>query len=462
MFDGMGGELNAATSREHTVVYARVPDRHLETALDVMADMVFAPSFADLDSEREVVLEEIAMVEDTPQELVHDLLSEAIFGSHPLGRPVIGRAEVISTISRRAIAAYHRTCTSPGNIVLAAAGQPRARSARCDAARAGSGKREPPATGAARPAAAREAAARRRALPAQGHRAVPRVHRRARHLPLRPAPFRRLDPGRDPRRVGLVAAVPGDPREARHGVLRLHASARSTPTRAWSGSTSARARRTSRPASRSSAEQIADIAGGNLRPTELERAKENLKGRIMLSMESTSNRMSRLGKSLITDTELLSLDRIIAEIEAVEADGVAELAALLLAPERLSAARDRAERGALPRARARAACTRRSAGARRGVKVALIGRGGKVGSVLAPRSRRRARAASIAGAAAEAMVDFTRPDAVVGERRAALDAGVPCVIGTTGCETSTELDGAGSRARASPSSSRRTSRSARC
>ena len=85
-------------------------------------------------------------------------------------------------------------------------------------------------------------------------------------------------------------------------------------------------------------EQIAEIAAGNLRAEELARAKENLKGRIMLSMESTSNRMSRLGKSLITDTELLSLDRIIAEIDAVEPDALAELAGVLLAPEKLSAA----------------------------------------------------------------------------------------------------------------------------
>ena len=86
------------------------------------------------------------------------------------------------------------------------------------------------------------------------------------------------------------------------------------------------------------AEQVADIAAGNLRDQELERAKENVKGRIMLSMESTSNRMSRLGKSLITDTELLSFDRIIAEIDAVEPEAISELAGLLLAPERLSAA----------------------------------------------------------------------------------------------------------------------------
>ena len=96
LFDEMGGELNAATSREHTVVYARIPDVHAEKALDVMSDMVFSPLFEELDAEREVVLEEIAMYEDTPQELVHDLFSEAVFGSNPLGRPVIGTADVIS------------------------------------------------------------------------------------------------------------------------------------------------------------------------------------------------------------------------------------------------------------------------------------------------------------------------------------------------------------------------------
>ena len=97
------------------------------------------------------------------------------------------------------------------------------------------------------------------------------------------------------------------------------------------------------------AEQLADIAAGNVRADELERAKENLKGRMMLAMESTSNRMSRLGKSLITDTELLSIDRLIAEIEAVEADAVAELASVLLAPERISAAGIGPLRGAVPR-----------------------------------------------------------------------------------------------------------------
>jgi predicted Zn-dependent peptidase len=122
IFDGLGGELNAATSREHTVVYGRVPDAHLETALDLMADMVFAPRFAELDAEREVVLEEIAMYEDTPQELVHDLFSEAVFGDHALGRPVIGRSDVIAAIGREETAGYHEDMYVGANVVIAAAG----------------------------------------------------------------------------------------------------------------------------------------------------------------------------------------------------------------------------------------------------------------------------------------------------------------------------------------------------
>ena len=130
LFDAMGGELNAATSRETTVVYTRVPDDHVEHALDAMADMVFAPAFDDVDSEREVVLEEIAMVDDNPQDLVHDLAAEAVFGGHPLGRPVIGRAEVIASVSPRALRAYHGGAYVGPNVVLVGGGERPPRAAR--------------------------------------------------------------------------------------------------------------------------------------------------------------------------------------------------------------------------------------------------------------------------------------------------------------------------------------------
>ena len=176
------------------------------------------------------------------------------------------------------------------------------------------------------------------------------------------------------------------------------------------------------------AEQIADIAAGNLPERELDRAKENLKGRILLSMESTSTRMNRLGKSLITDSEILSLDRIVAEIDAVEAASVCELAAALLAPERLSAAVHRPERGALPRgaraghadARARRVNDRPERAARgQGRRGARPGaRGGR------PRARRRARPTPRRWSTSRARTPSWRTSAAV-------EAGVPCVVGTT-------------------------------
>jgi predicted Zn-dependent peptidase len=337
IFDGLGGELNAATSREHTVVFARVADHHLETAIDLMSDMVFAPAFAEVDSEREVVLEEIAMYEDQPQDLVHDLIAEAVFGDHPLGRPVIGTEDVISTISRRAISAYHRSMYVPGNVVVAAAGNLDANELLTLLEKAEQKVRESPTKG-----------------------------RRVRSPLVKPPPpslrFAKKDteqyhvclaaPGiaRSDRRrfaASLLDAILGgsassrlfqEIREKRGMAYAVYSFASQYTDTGQFGLYVGTREENLRECLTIAADQIGQIAGGNLKPDELDRAKENLKGRILLSMESTANRMSRLGKSLITDTELLSLDRIVAEIDAVQPEALAELAGMLLAPERLSAA----------------------------------------------------------------------------------------------------------------------------
>ena len=338
IFDTLGGELNAATSREHTVVYARVPDDRIETALDVMGEMVFAPSFAELDAEREVVLEEIAMYEDQPQELVHDLISEATFGSHPLGRPVIGHADVISGLSRRTISAYHRSMYVPGNVVVAAAGNLKHEELERLLQRA-----------------------QRKAVQAPVGKG-PRVRPPLVKPPAPSLRFQRKDteqyhaciaaPGiaRSDRRrfaASLLDAILGgsassrlfqEIREKRGMAYAVYSFASQYTDTGQLGVYIGTREDNLTECLEITREQIGEIAAGNVRPEELARAKENLKGRIMLSMESTSNRMSRLGKSLITDTELLSLERIIAEIEAVEPEALAELAGVLLAPEKLSAA----------------------------------------------------------------------------------------------------------------------------
>ena len=122
IFDEMGSEINAGTDKEATSLYTRVLDRHLERAFDVISDMVSNPRFGELEAEREVVLEEIAMYEDDPQDRVFDVLGEAIFGPHPLGRAVIGSASVVAAATREQLVAFHSQRYLPTRIVIAAAG----------------------------------------------------------------------------------------------------------------------------------------------------------------------------------------------------------------------------------------------------------------------------------------------------------------------------------------------------
>ena len=337
LFDTFGGELNASTSREHTVVYARVADHHLEQALDVIADMVFAPSFADLDAEREVVLEEIAMYEDTPQELVHDLLSEAVFEGDPLGRPVIGTAAAIGSLTRRTVSSYHRARYVPGNIVVAAAGNVDHDRVSALLEEAPARQERPGATGPkARPAPVR--------IPPPGLR-FQRKETEQYHVCIGAPGLARSDPRRFA--AGLLDGILGgsassrlfqEIREKRGLAYSVYTFASQYSDSGQTGLYIGTRGENLAACLQIAANELGEIAAGNLRGNELERAKENMKGRITLSLESTASRMSRLGKALSTDTELLSFDRLMAEIDAVEPEALAEVAATLLAPEHRSAA----------------------------------------------------------------------------------------------------------------------------
>ena len=336
IFDALGGELNAATSREDTVVYARVPDEKLTTAVETIAEMVFAPAFADLDAEREVVLEEIAMYDDAPQDLVHDLFSDAVFGGHPLGRPVVGTADVIAALDRDTVAAYHRGAYVRPNVVVAAAGnldhaelvgllERVDRTAPPDGApRAG----RPPLVSPPPPGVRFRAKQTEQYHVCVGGTAISRSDRRRFAASLLDAILggsasSRLFQEIREKRGMAYAVYTFHSQYSDTGIVGIYVGTREENLSACLEIVAA---------------QIAEIAEGRLSDAELTRAKDNVKGRIMLSMESTGNRMSRLGKSVIGDTELLGFERLIDEIDAVERDAVAGLAALLLAPERLSAA----------------------------------------------------------------------------------------------------------------------------
>jgi predicted Zn-dependent peptidase len=334
IFDALGGELNAATSRETTVVYARVADEHLETALDVMADMVYRPTFADVDLEREVVLEEIAMVDDTPHDLVHDLASEAVFGAHPLGRPVIGRAEVIASVSRRALAAYHARAYAAQRVVLAAAGSVsherllRLLEERIDGRASVGGLRRRPL----------------RRYPPPSTRFL-RKETEQYHVCLAGPGIARGDERRFAAAV-LDAIVGGSAssrlfqeiREKRGLAYSVYSYASQYAETGQVGLYVGTREEHLGECLEIVVECLADIAAGNVSASELVRAKENVKGRTLLSLESTSNRMTRLGQALVTGVPILGIPEVVRRTEAVTIGDVAELAGELFAPARLSVA----------------------------------------------------------------------------------------------------------------------------
>jgi predicted Zn-dependent peptidase len=333
-FDAMGGELNAATSRETTVVYTRVPDDHLEIALDVMADMVFRPRFHDVDSEREVVLEEIAMVDDNPSDLVHDLATEAVFGDHPLGRPVIGSATVIENVTKRALQAYHRGAYVGANIVVSAAGNVDHRRF-LDLISAHLEPDGRPLRLARKPA---PAARTPRCL-------FQRKETEQYHVCLAAPGIKRTDERRYA--ATLLDAIVGgsassrlfqEIREKRGMAYSVYTYASQFVDAGQVGLYVGTREENLRECMEIVAAELRDVACGNLRAGELDRAKENVKGRLLLSLESTSTRMTRLGKALVTGIEIVSVEETIERVEAVTADDVVALAVDLFTPEGLSAA----------------------------------------------------------------------------------------------------------------------------
>ncbi len=335
IFDAMGAELNAGTGKETTSVYARVMDQHLEAAFDVMTDMVFRPALNDVDSERAVILEEIAMYEDDPQEKVFDVLGEAVFGDHPLGRAIIGRAEVIADTPVAEIARFHGSRYVPANIVIAAAGAvdheqvvALAQERIADGIPLGAALQAPPAPGAA--------GAKRR---------FERKDTEQYHVCLGGAGLSRHDERRFALRVldtifgGTTSSrLFQEVRERRGLAYAVYSFASAYQDTGQVGLyLGTRAENLSEGLA-VVATELARLRKVPATDEELTRAKENLKGRVVLALESTGARMTRLGSELLAGTPLLSLDEAVARIDAVSKDDLAELVEELWRPEQLSAA----------------------------------------------------------------------------------------------------------------------------
>jgi predicted Zn-dependent peptidase len=334
IFDAMGAELNAGTGKETTSVYARVIDEHLPEAVDVIADMVFRPSLDDVDSERAVILEEIAMYEDDPQEKIFDVLGQAVFGEHPLGRAIIGRAPVIAETPIPAIAAFHASHYLPSRVVIAAAGAvDHDRLVEMVADRVPTEAGAPLARGVGAP------------VVAMAERRFERKDTEQYHVCLGGGGVSRHDERRFALRVldtifgGTSSSRLFQEIRERRGL----AYAVYSFTSAYADAGQVGLYVGTRPENLAEAMAIvgAELARMRVQPAtadELARAKENLKGRVVLSLESTGSRMNRLGSEVLAEAPLLSLDEVVAKIEVVTLEDLAELAHELWAPELLSTA----------------------------------------------------------------------------------------------------------------------------
>jgi predicted Zn-dependent peptidase len=335
LFDGMGAELNAGTDKEGTTVYARMLDQHLPVAFDVMADMIWRPAFRDVDPERQVVLEEIAMYEDDPQDIVFDVLGRAVYGEHPLGRPIIGRAPVIRDTPVDQIAAFHARRYVPSSIVVSAAGSVDhdaivELAARTLEERRGLDAAPPlvPAPGEPRSTLQFQRKDTEQVHVCLGALGLPRHDERRFALRVLDAIFGGLSSSRLFQAVreerGLAYSVYSFTAQfIDTGEIGLYVGTRPDNLAA---------------AMAVVAEELDRLRSDGVTEEELKRARENVKGRIVLGLESAGARMSRLGASVLYGLPLLEIDEIMARIDAVTVEDLRALVDELWAPSSLSAA----------------------------------------------------------------------------------------------------------------------------
>jgi len=337
LFDGMGAATNAATSKESTQLHARLLDEHTDEAFRLLAEMLLGPSLPEheVDSEREVVLEEIAMYDDEPQDRVHDVLAEAIYGTHPLGRRVLGDAAVIGSIPVPEISAYHQARYTAPNMVVAAAGH-LDHAEIVELARLhlspppGEPNGAPPDAGEAggNPRLAFQAKDTEQYHICFGGPGIARADERRFALGVLDAIFGGSTSSRLFREVrekrGLAYAVGSYTEQyTDRGSVAMYVGTREDNVAE---------------ACEIIGRELVSLRDEGVSDEELERAKEHVKGRMVLSLEATSTRMSRLARSILFDIPLLSLDEMLERVERVSVDDVAELATELYDPERLSAA----------------------------------------------------------------------------------------------------------------------------
>lgn len=328
--DEVGGQLNAFTGKEYTCYYIKVLDTHLELALDVLSDMLLSSKFdvEDINREREVVLEEVHMYEDTPDELVHDIHLKKVWAGHDLGRNILGSLSSIEKFDRKLIQDYYQEFYTPDNIVIAAAGnltheRLEELSERYFGKMAGHKKQVNSLAPILIPAYTIQP------------KAIEQVH-----LCLGTRSVSQSSPDIYPLHIlnnilggGISSRLFQSIREEKGlaysiysyqtnysdaGLFTVYAGTRPSNTvevteLIW--------------------QTIDDLKTNGITPKELKKTKEQLKGGLLLGLESSSSRMSRIGKMEITIGKYITLDEVVRKIDKVSLEDLQRVTQELFNPE---------------------------------------------------------------------------------------------------------------------------------
>ncbi len=329
--DAVGGEFNAFTEKEHTCYYATVLDRDLPLAVDIVADVVLDATITaqDVDVERGVVLEEIAMRDDDPADLVHDEFATALFGDVPLGRPILGTEDSIHALTRRQIHGYYRRRYSVDGMVVSVAGN----------------VEHAEVVRLVRGAFAGRLAADRGPLPPRGESGQAPDRPPAQGILVRPDDTEQANivlgchglSRHDPRRyaLGVLSAALGGGmssrlfqriREERGLAYSVYSF---TSTYADTGVFGVYAG-----CQPGKADEVLDlvlaefasVAAGGLDAAEIERGKGQMRGGTVLGLEDAGSRMTRIGKSEIAYGDIIGVDELLGRIDAVTVEDVAAMA----------------------------------------------------------------------------------------------------------------------------------------
>lgn len=332
--EAVGGYINAFTSKEYTCYYARALDEHLERAIDTVSDLVVSPNFPakELEKEKDVVLEEMKMYEDNPEDLIFDRFESVIYQDHELGRPIIGSPETVSSFSRDQLLSYMEHQYTPDKIVVAVAGNVDHDSVLSYVQDAFASSRKP-ADGTMR-------------APVNGYEPQAVVEDRPIQQAHAVVGTRSVDV-HDPDRVALTVlnTILGGGMSSRlnqnirekygfcysiYSFMNMHSDTGDFGV--YIGTDASNVDRAKKLIFR----ELQKLAEAPVSARMLNQAKNQVRGSIMLGLESMSNRMMRIGRQELFFERYLSLDEINADVDSVTADDVQRVAAKLFNPDKFS------------------------------------------------------------------------------------------------------------------------------